>query len=288
MIASGAYNYTPSQFQRGQEQDYEQFKNTAQAPTPYQDTGFNFNAQDLQNQPGYQFQLGQGQAAIQGGAAAQGGLLSGATQKALAKYGQGLAGTEFGQEYARQRGAYEANRRFGMGQYQEELGRYQNERNFGANQFANNRAFARGQYAGNTEMDYNNWLNYNRSMQNEMGNRFTRQQDLSNVGVNAGTRLGQMSYGYGSDQANLALVRGNANAQGWRNMGNAFQQQGQNLSSMGGGSGMNTGVGQTGQNTGVQTTQFGNTGNTGDTGNTDYYNFGGQQGSFDFGCGSYG
>jgi hypothetical protein len=47
------------------------------------------------NSTGYQFQLGQGTAAITGSAAARGILNSGATAKALTKYGQGLAGSSF-------------------------------------------------------------------------------------------------------------------------------------------------------------------------------------------------
>lgn len=44
---------------------------------------------------GYQFQLGQGEGAITGNAAAKGILNSGATAKALTGYGQGLASTTF-------------------------------------------------------------------------------------------------------------------------------------------------------------------------------------------------
>lgn len=45
----------------------------------------------LQNQPGYQFQFGQGQQALERSAAARGLLTSGATGKALTRYGQGFA-----------------------------------------------------------------------------------------------------------------------------------------------------------------------------------------------------
>jgi hypothetical protein len=49
--------------------------------------------------PGYQFQLGQGQQAIQRSAAARGGLLSGGTEKALDQYSQGLAASNYQQVY---------------------------------------------------------------------------------------------------------------------------------------------------------------------------------------------
>lgn len=60
-----------------------------------------YNGQDIYDDPGYQFRLQQGQDSIQSGAAAQGGLLSGATQKALLNYGQDAASQEYGNAYNR-------------------------------------------------------------------------------------------------------------------------------------------------------------------------------------------
>lgn len=51
--------------------------------------------QNYLNSTGYKFQLGQGTQAIAGSAAAKGILNSGSTAKALAGYGQGLAGQSF-------------------------------------------------------------------------------------------------------------------------------------------------------------------------------------------------
>lgn len=58
---------------------------------------FNFQPtqQQLEQTPGYQFQLGQGQEAITNQAASQGLNQSGNTLKALTQYGQGLAGTYY-------------------------------------------------------------------------------------------------------------------------------------------------------------------------------------------------
>lgn len=61
----------------------------------------NFTGQDIYSDPGYQFRLQQGQDAIQSSAAAQGGLLSGATLKALQNYGQESASQEYGNAYNR-------------------------------------------------------------------------------------------------------------------------------------------------------------------------------------------
>ena len=55
----------------------------------------------LQMDPGYGFRLGEGLKALERSAAARGGLMSGATGKALQRYGQDLASQEFGNAYNR-------------------------------------------------------------------------------------------------------------------------------------------------------------------------------------------
>lgn len=60
-----------------------------------------YSGQDIYDDPSYQFRLQQGQDSIQSGAAAQGGLLSGATQKALLNFGQDAASQEYGNAYNR-------------------------------------------------------------------------------------------------------------------------------------------------------------------------------------------
>lgn len=60
-----------------------------------------YSGQDIYDDPSYQFRLQQGRDSIQSGAAAQGGLLSGATQKALLNYGQDAASQEYGNAYNR-------------------------------------------------------------------------------------------------------------------------------------------------------------------------------------------
>jgi hypothetical protein len=60
-----------------------------------------FNPEDLQNDPGYQFRLGQGQQAIDRSLAAQGLGQSGAAIKASQDYAQGLADQTYGDAYNR-------------------------------------------------------------------------------------------------------------------------------------------------------------------------------------------
>ena len=65
-----------------------------------------FGMQDFQADPGYAFRLAEGQKALERSAAARGGLLSGATGKALLNYGQ-QAGS---QEYQNAFNRYQTNR----------------------------------------------------------------------------------------------------------------------------------------------------------------------------------
>lgn len=60
-----------------------------------------YTGQDIYSDPSYQFRLQQGQDAIQSSAAARGGLLSGATLKALQGYGQDMASQEYSNAYNR-------------------------------------------------------------------------------------------------------------------------------------------------------------------------------------------
>jgi hypothetical protein len=54
-----------------------------------------FTGQDLQNEPGYQFGLSEGEKGINRATAARGGYDSGSTLKALLKYNQDYAGTKY-------------------------------------------------------------------------------------------------------------------------------------------------------------------------------------------------
>lgn len=66
-------------------------------------------AQQAAQTPGYQFQLDQGNQAIQRSAAASGDLLSGGTEKALDQYSQGLASTNYQQAYNNAYNQYSTN-----------------------------------------------------------------------------------------------------------------------------------------------------------------------------------
>lgn len=57
--------------------------------------GLNGQAADYTTDPSYQFRLAEGQKSVDNSAASRGSTLSGAALKALQKYGQGMASTEF-------------------------------------------------------------------------------------------------------------------------------------------------------------------------------------------------
>lgn len=60
-----------------------------------------FDASQMYKDPGYQFRMQQGQNAVNGSAAAKGALNSGATLKALTRYGQDYGAQEYNNAYSR-------------------------------------------------------------------------------------------------------------------------------------------------------------------------------------------
>ena len=96
-----------------------QFQNASGlSPTELANQQFNF-----QSDPGYGFRLSEGLKAIEQGAAARGGLLSGNTLKASQRFGQDLASQEYGNAF--QRFQQERAARAGLGQM--EYGRFADE-----------------------------------------------------------------------------------------------------------------------------------------------------------------
>lgn len=71
-----------------------------------------FSPEDLANEPGYQFELSEGNKAIDRAAGARGGRYSGATLKDLQRFGQNVAQQNYGQAY--QRDALDKQRQFNM------------------------------------------------------------------------------------------------------------------------------------------------------------------------------
>lgn len=68
---------------------------------PGGDFNRDFTLADFNADPGLQFRMNQGRDAVEGSAAARGGLLSGGTLKALTNYGQEFGSQEYGKAYDR-------------------------------------------------------------------------------------------------------------------------------------------------------------------------------------------
>jgi hypothetical protein len=141
----------------------------------YQEKPFDFQAD-----PGYQFRMQQGAAAVQGSAAAKGGALSGATMRALAKYGQNLASQEYSNAYNR----YSEDRSFNRGNFE-------SDRTFGYNSFSDR---------------------YNR-MQTNANNKYNMYNNMANTGVGASNTLADLASRRGDALANYDIQRGNISAQ---------------------------------------------------------------------------
>lgn len=157
-----------------------------------------FTGANLQNDPGYQFGLGQGTQALERSAAARGGLYSGATMKALQRYGQDYAGTKFNEAFNRNQAMNDS--RFGRLASLAGLGQA------GSSQVAQ----AGQSYANNVGNNLIGVGNVNAANQINQGNQ------LSN-GVNQ-LAAWAMNRNWGSNQSNTGNT-GNAGFDWWLNNG---------------------------------------------------------------------
>jgi hypothetical protein len=113
--AKSAAQTTAAASDRAAELQRQQYEEAVARQRPFLETGTEFfnrlaalqrggpqAAQNfLQMDPGYGFRLSEGLKALERSAAARGGLMSGATGKALQRYGQDAASQEFGAAYNR-------------------------------------------------------------------------------------------------------------------------------------------------------------------------------------------
>jgi hypothetical protein len=166
--------------------------------------GFKFNPGDLTQEPGYQFELQQGQNAIQSNAASRGGLLSGATLKALQKYGIDLASTKYGEAYNRAKSIYDTN--------------FQGAYNL----------------AGMGQSAANNISNIRSNRGTATGNIYTGAgQNLADIAGSYGSNMGNLETSRATNLTDLAIQRGNINAGEYQGYGNAAIGQGQHLQEIG-------------------------------------------------------
>ncbi len=139
--------------------------------------------------PAYQFQLKQGQQALDRSAAARGMGYSGAQMKAAQEYGQGLASQQYDKEYNRASGEFGDyfNRLAGLAQ--------------GGQQAAGSMSQAGGQYAQNAGNTFANLSNAQSSILGQQANArasgYAGQANAINGGLNSLTNLYALNKIYG-------------------------------------------------------------------------------------------
>lgn len=92
--------------------------------------------QVLNDDPGYNWRIQQGMKALEGGAAARGGLLSGGTVQAAQRFGQDLASQEYGNAYGRALGQNQLRYGRARDEYLTNLGLQKDIRNMNFNELA--------------------------------------------------------------------------------------------------------------------------------------------------------
>lgn len=108
--ASKAANAQVASADRAAETQLQMFNQSREDSTPWRVAGGQAIGQlsdmlqpgyDYTASPGYQFRFGEGQRAVESGAAARGTLMSGGTLKDLVRFGDGVASQDFNQQFNR-------------------------------------------------------------------------------------------------------------------------------------------------------------------------------------------
>lgn len=162
-----------------------------QAGPDFQSPEFKF---DFQADPGYEFRQKQAQLAIERSAAAGGGLFSGATLSDLARKSGEMASEEYGNAYARERGAFE------------------NNRSFNRDTFLNNRNFNYGVHTDNRNFKYGQFMDTQNQKRQALSDRFSRLSALAGLGEAGTTRMGNAASAFGQQAGDNAIGAGNARA----------------------------------------------------------------------------
>lgn len=170
-------------------------------PSAYQGSAFNYNGSsnpyyssgdfEFNESPSYQFRRQQGMDGIQSSAAAQGGLLSGSTLKALNNYNSNLASQEYGNAYNQ----YLQGEQLKQGQHQQAFQNWQSQDNNA----------------------------YNRYM-TDQNNQYNRLKDLVGIGQNAAAGVGNAGMQTAQAVANNTMAGVGARADGMINSANARAQ----------------------------------------------------------------
>lgn len=144
-------------------------------------------ADQMANEPGYQTRMQAGQDVLQRSAAARGSVLSGGSQKALARYGQEYGANEYNNVYNRAANTFGVNTAAGLAGRQQNFGEY--------NTNVGNNLAARQQ----------NFGEYNTGVGNDLA---ARQQNFGEYTTGANLDLAARQQGFGeyTTGANLGLA----------------------------------------------------------------------------------
>lgn len=198
-----------------------QYATTSLNPT------FSFDASDLENDPGYQFQLKAGQNSLMAQQAA-GGVAGGAAAKELARYNQDYAGTAYNTAYARAQNTFQQN-------FSDTLG--QNQQNFGNLNTVAQQTFANteSQTQGNFNRDLQKYDTGYAQWENDQNTNFNRRASLAGVGQTATAQLASTGSQYATSAGNTitgaAAAGGSYATQGANAAAAGYVQLGNNIGS---------------------------------------------------------
>jgi hypothetical protein len=203
-----------------------------------------FNAQEMEQDPGYAFRLSEGQKAIERSTAAKTGLQSGAALKAAARFGQEMGSQEYQNAFNR----FQANKAFQAQEYGNAFNRFTTER---SNMLAplqaltaSGQASAAGQAAaaGNFASGASQALQgYGAGTSAAYGNYGATASDIAaRTGAGASAAYGNYGAGMSNTYASSSAARQSAYGQAGATAANAYGNLGSNLTNIYGQQGTNT------------------------------------------------
>lgn len=224
LMGQGAFDM-PDENLEGPAYNAPQF-NASQYPIPGAFGAFDPNSVKLDQDPGYQYRLAQGEKGLMRGAAKMGGFASGSTLQGLMGLNQEMGSQEYGNAFNRAFDSYGANR----DTHKTNIDRAIGERDFGYGMNFDDRAFGYGQHQDQYQGRLNNF-------QRRAGNkqdRFNRLSGLSNMGQQTAGTLSNLGQQFATGYGQNAQAGANALASGRIGAANANSQFYNNLLNLGG------------------------------------------------------
>lgn len=223
------------------------------------DPKFSFSYDDYKNDPAFQFQMEQGQNAIQNSASARGLSQGGAVLADLTKYGSGLAATHYGDAFSRAKQQFDTNQTSTLANLQALIGSGNTANTLTANAGLD----TGGKIAANTtdaaskNADLQKYLatlnsagqesiaHLNTSAQESIGDLgVSSQTALANLGLQGGTTLADLGLKSAKAAGDYAVGAGTAHGAGILGQGAALGQGVSDLAGLFTGSGIVKGAGK--------------------------------------------